>query len=172
MGEIYNSPLTSQEILNKRYEIAQNYLINSIKYKDNVPEFLKLLKANNFRLIIASTTRKSNMDLYCNKNSNIIKSANINDYFDKIYTREDVNQIKPNPEIYYKILNDFNANKEDCLIIEDSLIGVNAANNAGIDVIAIYDKYSELEIDEIKNKSKFYFNSYEDMIEYFKKEIK
>ena len=46
------------------------------------------------------------------------------EYFDFIYTKDDVQNIKPNPEVYYRILEDYNANIDDCLIIEDSLIGV------------------------------------------------
>ena len=166
----YGNTLTGEEVLNTRYNIAQNYLKNEIDYKKEVPELLKLLKERNYILVIASTTRRKNMDIYCTENNNIINKANLNNYFSKIYTREDAKEIKPNPEIYLKILNELNVKKEQCLIFEDSLIGIEAANNAGIDVVAIYDKYSDLERAEIEKKSTYNFKSYEEVIQKLLKE--
>ena len=166
----YGNTLTGEEVLNIRYNIAQNYLKNEIDYKKGVPEFLKLLKEKNYILVIASTTRRKNMDIYCIENNNIINKANLNDYFSIIYTREDAKEIKPNPEIYLKILNELNVKKEQCLIFEDSLIGIEAANNAGIDVVAMYDKYSDLEHAEIEKKSTYNFKSYDEVIQKLLKE--
>lgn len=166
----YGNTLTGEEVLNTRYNIAQNYLKNEIDYKKGVPEFLKLLKERDYILAIASTTRRKNMDIYCIENNNIINKANLNNYFSKIYTREDAKEIKPNPEIYLKILNELNVKKEQCLIFEDSLIGIEAANNAGIDVVAMYDKYSDLERAEIEKKSTYNFKSYEEVIQKLLKE--
>ena len=166
----YGNTLTGEEVLNTRYNIAQNYLKNEIDYKKEVPELLKLLKERNYILVIASTTRRKNMDIYCTENNNIINKANLNDYFSIIYTREDAKEIKPNPEIYLRILNELNVKKEQCLVFEDSLIGIEAAKNAGIDVVAIYDKYSDLERAEIEKKSTYNFKSYDEVIQKLLKE--
>ncbi|MBP3501992.1 MAG: HAD family phosphatase [Clostridia bacterium] len=166
----YDSGLTGEETLKKRYDIAQNYLKNEIDYKEDVPELLKLLKDKNYTLVIASTTRRKNMDIYCNENTNIISKANIKDYFSIVYTREDAKEIKPNPEIYLRILNELKARKEQCLIFEDSLIGIEAASNAGIEVVAMYDKYSDIEREEINKKATYNFNNYREVIQTLLKE--
>ena len=166
----YNSPFTGEEILMKRYNIAQNYLKNEIDYKKDVPELLKLLKEKNYTLIIASTTRRNNMDIYCEENTNIINKANLKDYFSVVYTREDAKEIKPNPEIYLRIVNELGVKKEKCLIFEDSLIGIEAANNAGIDVVAMYDKYSDMEREEIERKATYSLKNYEEAIQILIKE--
>lgn len=166
----YDSGLTGEETLKKRYDIAQNYLKNEIDYKEDVPELLKLLKDKNYTLVIASTTRRKNMDIYCNENTNIISKANIKDYFSILYTREDAKEIKPNPEIYLRILNELKARKEQCLIFEDSLIGIEAASNAGIEVVAMYDKYSDIEREEINKKATYNFNNYREVIQTLLKE--
>lgn len=160
----YGSSLTGEETLKLRYDIAQNYLRNEIDYKADVPEFLKLLKEKNLTLVIASTTRKQNMHIYCNENDNIIKKANIEEYFSIVYTREDAKEIKPNPEIYLRIVNELDVSKEQCLIFEDSLIGIDAANNAGIEVVAMYDKYSDMEREEINKKADYCFDNYKEAI--------
>jgi len=166
----YNSPFTGEETLMKRYNIAKNYLKNEIDYKKDVPELLKLLKEKNYTLIIASTTRRNNMDIYCEENTNIINKANLKDYFSVVYTREDAKEIKPNPEIYLRIVNELGVKKEQCLIFEDSLIGIEAANNAGIDVVAMYDKYSDMEREEIERKATYSLKNYEEAIQILIKE--
>lgn len=166
----YGSTLTGEEVFNKRYNIAQYYLKNIIDYKEDVPEFLKCLKERDFTLVIASTTRRKNMNIYCNENVNIINKANINDYFSKVYTREDAKEIKPNPEIYLRVIKELNVTKEECLIFEDSLIGVEAARNAGVEVVAMYDKYSDFERDEIEKIASFSFGNYKEVIDCLLKE--
>ena len=166
----YSSRLTGEETLKKRYDIAQNYLKNEINYKDDVPELLKLLKEKNYTLVIASTTRRKNMDIYCNENNNIINKANIKDYFSIVYTREDAKEIKPNPEIYLRIVNELKVRKDECLIFEDSLIGIDAANNAEIEAVAMYDKYSDMEREEIEKKATYSFNNYREVIQNLLKE--
>lgn len=166
----YGSTLTGEEVFNKRYNIAQYYLKNIIDYKENVPTLLKELKDRNFILVIASTTRRKNMNIYSNENVNIINKANINDYFSIVYTREDAKEIKPNPEIYLRVIKELNVTKEECLIFEDSLIGVEAAKNAEVEVVAIYDKYSESEREEIEKIAMYNFGNYKEVIECLLKE--
>lgn len=87
-----------------------------------------------------------------------------------VYTREDAKEIKPNPEIYSRILNELKVRKEQCLIFEDSLIGIEAANNAGIEAVAMYDKYFDMEREEIEKKATYSFNNYREVIQNLLKE--
>lgn len=164
LGKKYNSSLTPAEIVKLRYNIAQKYLVDIVDYKPDAEKLLKLLKNLGYTLIIATTTKRSNMDIYRTKNKNIMKKAPIDEYFSRVYTREDAKEIKPNPEIYYKIMKELNVLPEECLIFEDSLIGVEAGKNAGIDVAVIYDKYSADELKEIQKKATYYFKSFADVI--------
>lgn len=50
---------------------------------------------------------------------------------------------KPDPEIYHMALNRLGADGSDCLVIEDSRIGVLAAKAAGCRVIATYNQYTQ-----------------------------
>ena len=166
----YKFELEAEEIIKERYDIAQNYLKNVIDYKSNADEFIKELKNRDYTLVIASTTRKKNMDLYIYENKNIIKKANLNEYFSIIYTRENAKEIKPNPEIYLRIQEELGVKKEECLIFEDSLIGIDAAVNAGIESVAVYDKYSDNERDEINRKATYAINNYNEVLNILRKE--
>lgn len=63
--------------------------------------------------------------------------CNIDDIFEKedIFTLESVSTSKPSPEIYLKAIKHFNEKPENCLIIEDSIAGLTAACNAGVEAI-------------------------------------
>jgi len=169
LKEKYNSNMSKEEIKKLRYKIADNYLENIIDYKPNAEKLLKYLKEKGFVLVVASTTNDHTIEKYKNHNKNIINKANFEDIFTLIYSKGAVKELKPNPEIHYKILKELNVKPEQCLIIEDSLIGVEAANNANIEVAVMYDKYSDCSREEINKLSDYQFNDFNEMLDYIKK---
>lgn len=171
LKEKYACSLTAEEILHQRYQIADDYLTNEIDYKKDVEKVLRKLRDCGLKLIIATTTQKANMDIYRTKNRNIMGKAPLNEFFSIIYTREDVKEIKPNPEIYCKILKELDVTPEDCIIFEDSLIGIEAANNAGIEVAVIYDKYSDHERSQINQRANYYFEDYAAVLKAINEEL-
>ena len=58
----------------------------------------------------------------------------------------------------------FNAKAEECIVFEDSLVGIKAAKNAGLKTVAIYDKYSNNDIEEIKQQADFFINNYAELL--------
>lgn len=171
LKEKYNSKLSKEEVKKLRYEIAQTYLKEKVDYKPNAEEVLKYLKKKGFTLAVATTTNDHVVEYYKNDNENIINKANLEDIFSIIYSKGAVKELKPNPEIHYKILNELNVKAEECLIVEDSLIGVEAANNANIEVAVIYDKYSDSNRNEINKLSQYQFKDFKEMLDYMKKEL-
>lgn len=169
LAKKYNSSMPKEEIKKLRYEIANNYLENIIDYKPQAEKVLKILKEHGFTLVIASTTNDHTIEIYKTKNKNIIEKANLEDYFSLIYSKGAVKELKPNPEVHYKILEKLNVKPEECLVIEDSLIGVEAAQNAGIEVAVIYDKYSDGNREKINELSQYQFNNFEDMLDCIQK---
>lgn len=171
LKEKYKSDMEAEDILKLRYEISQYYMKEVVDYKKDAEKFLKRLKELGFKLAIGTTTRKANIEMYKTSNKNIISKAKLDDYFDIIVTNEDVKNRKPNPEVHEKILEFYNVKPEDVLIVEDSRIGVEAAKNAGISVVTIYDKYSASESEEINKISEYEFKNFEEMINYLNKEL-
>lgn len=164
LKEKYKFQLSPEEIIKLRYEIAQDFLQNIIDYKPQADLIIKKLKEKNFTLAITTTTKRTNMEIYRTLNKNIISKASLDEYFDLIYTREDVAKIKPNPEVYLKAMQAFNAKPEQCIVFEDSLVGIKAAKNAGLKTVAIYDKYSNNDIEEIKQQADFFINNYAELL--------
>lgn len=96
---------------------------------DDVKEFLDFLKINNIRIACASS---SNIN-YIN---NALSMCHIKDYFDLICTGDDFKESKPSPEIYLWCMDKFGLKNNECLVIEDSPYGIEAAKNASMMVVA------------------------------------
>lgn len=80
-----------------------------------------------------------------------LKKLNADILFKFIISAEEVQQGKPNPEIYLKAYEklasiDPSIKKEQCLAIEDSIHGIIAAHNAGIKCMAVAHSYKEEDI--------------------------
>ena len=74
---------------------------------------------------------------YCKQVQRILRILDLEHAFDFIASRDDVEQGKPDPEIYNLVAAELDVPTEDCLVIEDSPIGVKAALAAGMSVIAV-----------------------------------
>ncbi len=165
LKELYKSDKTAEEIHDLRYSIAQTYLKNSIDYKEGADIFIRKLYQKGFTLVIASTTKKSNMEIYRTQNQNIMQKANIDDYFRLVFTREDAKEMKPHPEIYLKVLKELGVSAKDALVFEDSLIGIEAAKAAGIESVLVYDAYSEADREKILELADYSINSFYELTE-------
>ncbi|HMX26777.1 MAG TPA: HAD family phosphatase [Blastocatellia bacterium] len=79
----------------------------------------------------------------------VLVRAGIRDCFQTIITSADLNSGKPDPEGYLKLLATLNSLNnfappilpEECLVIEDSRAGVQAAKNAGMRCLAVTNSY-------------------------------
>lgn len=152
----YNSSFSDEKIFQLRNQIAMNLLMHEVDFKNDAEVFIRMAKKNGFVLVIASATTKWAMNLYTTKNTNIMKKCNIPEIFDLIILKDDVEKMKPHPEIYLKVLSALNVEAKDCIVLEDSLSGVKAAKNAGIEVINIYDKYSDRDREEIMRLADYF----------------
>lgn len=160
----YRAELSPEEIHKLRYDIAQEHLRNTVDYKEGAAAFICRLYEAEYTLVIATTTRRKNMDIYRTENHNIMGKAPIDDYFAAVYTREDAAKLKPDPEIYLRVMADFDVSAEECLIFEDSLIGLEAAKAAGIHSVAVYDRHSDDDRAEIVRLSDYQIDSYVDIL--------
>jgi beta-phosphoglucomutase len=67
----------------------------------------------------------------------ILKKVNLYDKFDTIVDGNDVTEAKPNPEVFLIAANQLGMKPEDCIVFEDSVAGVQAANTANMISVGI-----------------------------------
>jgi beta-phosphoglucomutase len=67
----------------------------------------------------------------------LLKSLELFDHFDAIVDGNDVTHAKPDPEVFLKAAEKLNVSPENCVVVEDSLAGIQAANIAGMTSVGI-----------------------------------
>lgn len=70
----------------------------------------------------------------------ILEKVNLINKFDAIVDGNDVSRAKPDPEVFLNAAKSLKVKAEDCIVFEDSVAGVQAANNANMISIGIGDK--------------------------------
>ena len=95
---------------------------------EGVEDLIKYLYNKNKKLILASSSAMVNIDRVFNR-------FQLNEYFRAKISGADLKESKPHPEIFEKAAVLGNTPKENCIVIEDSDNGIQAANSAGIFVV-------------------------------------
>jgi len=110
--------------------------LESVQFFLKIITLIKKLKDMNVPLALTTSSGKESTQ-------NVIKKANLENIFDVIITREDTKKKKPNPEPYLLTAKKLNLNPKDCVVIEDTSIGVESAKSAGMKCIAIPNEYTK-----------------------------
>lgn len=107
-----------------------------------VRELLDYLQRNNYRIGLASSTRKGRV-------LEQLQDAGILDYFQTVVGGDMVEHSKPNPEIYLLACKEMGVKPEEAYAIEDSPNGIRAAHGAGMKALMVPDMIAPTE--EIKS---------------------
>ena len=92
---------------------------------DGVLDLIKDYYNNGLTLILASSASMPNID-------RIFKRFDLNQYFKVKISGADLKASKPHPEIFIKAAKASGHKKHECIVIEDSTNGIQAANSANI----------------------------------------
>ncbi|MBI4403891.1 MAG: HAD-IA family hydrolase, partial [Deltaproteobacteria bacterium] len=83
-----------------------------------------------YTLAVASNSIRSTVEI-------ILDRMAIRQYFDVIFSNEDVAKPKPDPEIYRRCFEAMKLTPEECLVVEDSMPGIQAARQATPNVVIV-----------------------------------
>ena len=140
----------------KAYDIdpsMKNELLNLYKvlspFKE-VPETLKILKEKDFKLAILSNGTPSLLD-------ELVKSNNLNDLFDDIFSIEEVGIYKPDSKVYDLPIKKYKIEKNEVAFLSANTWDVSGGGNYGFNSIwvnrsnGIFDNLDYKPKNEIKN---------------------
>ncbi len=120
-----------------------------------VEELVKHCFSKGYRLILASSSAMVNIN-------RVFKRFNLDQYFTAKISGADLKESKPNPEIFEKAALLGKSDRKNCLVIEDSDNGVQAANDAGIYVVGFRNP---LAADQTLEKADQVITKFEELIE-------
>jgi len=139
---LFDKDLDIAEINSMTMEKEQIYhqicLENKMEYAPGAIEFIKYLKNNNIKYTIATSSGWENVDFYI-RNMDLGKWFNL----DNLVYNDGSFKGKPNPDIFIKAFDILNIKPEHALIFEDSVAGIQSAENSGAGKIIIVNSNDE-----------------------------
>ena len=123
--------LPLEELLKRQINVTVRYFNEAKIYEARgVTAFLKLMKEKGMLLAVGSSSPVRVVDT-------ILKKLCIDEYMDYICGAEDVELVKPAPDVFVHIAEYLGVEPAECIVIEDSPVGIEAAKNAGMKCIAV-----------------------------------
>jgi HAD superfamily hydrolase (TIGR01509 family) len=156
-GDISSDKL--KELSEEKEEIFRDIFTPEENAVDGIHQFLDKLKDQNIPMNLATSAPMKNADY-------ILSHLSLEDYFTSRLGPDDIEEGKPDPEIYLKASKALGKEPENCIVVEDSISGVKSGLNAGTKVIGvtttqtaedldnchlIIDDFNELDIEDLRN---------------------
>jgi HAD superfamily hydrolase (TIGR01509 family) len=120
------------DIVEKKQKALGTYLENNLKKDNRVINLMESLRHQGYNQILCSNTTDSTVNF-------VLEKMEINNYFSLVLTHKHIKHPKPNPEIYLKAIKLAKHRPRECLILEDSIHGLKAANSSGANVMIVKD---------------------------------
>ncbi|QRM88300.1 beta-phosphoglucomutase [Lacinutrix sp. WUR7] len=131
-----NKTISEEQFNNLMASKNDDYLSFIAKMDDNeilpdVPKILDYLIAQEQPVSLGSASKNARQ---------ILEKVNLMNKFNAIVDGNDVSKAKPDPEVFLIAAKHLNIKPEDCIVFEDSVAGVQAANTANMISIGIGEK--------------------------------
>lgn len=133
LADLWKTSVTPAELRKYFFDTHKKFEfpINDLLFPD-AAYVLNELKKRSFTLALASSSPMEAIQT-------VLTETGIQNYFAHIVSGEMFRQSKPDPEIYRYTLGLLGLEPHECVAVEDSTYGIQAAKSAGIDTVAILD---------------------------------
>ncbi|MEE9407738.1 MAG: beta-phosphoglucomutase [Polaribacter sp.] len=121
----------------------------------DVPRVLEFLKKRNIPIALGSASKNAQP---------ILEKVNLLHYFDAIVDGNNVTKAKPDPEVFLLAAKQLGVDANDCVVFEDAVAGVEAANAAKMMSIGIGD-------DKVLSEAQFNFTDFTEISTDFIKDL-
>ena len=130
--EKYALPLEHEAGVKRAIETEWKHVESGVELKAGAKELLQYLKENHYKIALGTSSTRERVRV-------ILKYHQIEHYFDDIVVGYDVKRGKPYPDTFLAASERVGEAAENCLVLEDSEAGIQAAYSAKIPVICIPD---------------------------------
>jgi len=144
-----NVNLSQDEFMEQMALKNDNYLsyISSMTKKDLLPgvsNVIDYLSENNIPFALGSASKNARI---------ILEKTGLIQKFNAVVDGNDVSKAKPNPEVFLIAASKLKIEPENCIVFEDSVAGIQAANTAEMISVGIGEK-------DILNEADFIFSDF------------
>ena len=139
MPRFFGEHISHQE--SYRLGMEKEALFREIYQPDMEPvaglmEWLGILRAEKLKIALGTAADYSNTDF-------TLDTLGIRGYFDEIVTSDIIKEGKPSPAVYLYAAQRLGVDPANCLVFEDTFVGVTAAQGAGMKVAVITTMHAE-----------------------------
>ncbi len=140
-----NKSVSEAEFIRLMAQKNEDYLTYIEKMDDqeilpDVTKALDYLSAAGQHIALGSASKNARM---------ILEKVNLLEKFDILVDGNDVTKAKPDPEVFLIAAEELNTQPENCIVFEDAVAGIQAANAGGMISIGIGDKDTLHEADYV-----------------------
>lgn len=129
----YGKDFPFDKIYEEKIDIMMDFIDkNGVELKKGVLELLEYLAVKNYKIALATSTKRERATILLDK-------VGIREKFMASVCGDEVINSKPDPEIFLKAAEKLGVKPENCIVLEDSGAGIEAAYNAGMIPINVPD---------------------------------
>ncbi|WP_459481837.1 HAD family hydrolase [Clostridium saccharoperbutylacetonicum] len=140
MKKEYGDDFPFEAIYRKKADLAYEVTDrDGVIVKPGVHELMDYLKENGYKIAVATSTRRE-------RALQLLEEAKVKAKVDFVVCGDEVENSKPNPEIFLKAAKGLGVEAEKCIVIEDSDAGITAAHAAKMTGIHVPDM-KQLEVE-------------------------
>ncbi len=99
--------------------------VDLIEARAGVQSYLQEARQLGLRIALATSSDRQWIDYY-------LQRLQLRSYFEVIKTSDDVSAVKPDPELYLRVIDELGIRADEAVAFEDSLNGLRAAKAAGL----------------------------------------
>ena len=139
----YKLNITPQEMADEIYYMVLNDYKYNIELKEGAEVLLKIMKKDGIKMAVATSNSKEMTEA-------LLKNREVFDYFDAIVYSQNVGVNKTEPDIYIEAARRLGLDISECYVFEDMLYAIEGAKKSEAEVIAVYDVFSEEDIETMR----------------------
>lgn len=155
--ERFALPDSLEKIKQDWMDMAREKYRNQVPLKPGAREFLEMLKQKGIRTGIASSNGREMIET-------VLKSQQVEAFFDSVHTCCEVKHGKPSPDIYQLVASDLGICEKECLVMEDIPMGILAGRRAGMKVCAVDDEASRDQQEQKRRLADYYIRDFYDIL--------
>jgi len=122
--------LEEKKQLASRKEVYFRDAVAQVKPVPGVPQWLAYGREHGYRQAVASSGEMANI-------AAVVDALDLGNYFESILSGAFLAKSKPDPTIFLNAAASLGAKPSECLVIEDGIVGVQAAKRAGMPCLAL-----------------------------------
>ena len=141
--------------------VMKDYMMDAyfhtIPVKAHVPEVLRALKAQGASLNVLTASPHITLDA-------CLRRLGLWELFDNVWSCDDFNTTKADPQIYVRAAEKMNTTVENVLFLDDNLNADQTAKTAGMQVCGVYDESSKDYVAQMKAANDYYIYDFQELL--------